>query len=77
MIKVTVELPAWVVARLLRAKFPEEICGPTIEERLEFWADDIAFSMLHEQAIATDRQTDASPYGRSRVETEQDDDIDL
>jgi len=77
--KVTVELPDWVVAMLLRARLHPEVCGPTIEERLAFWADDMAVAILEDQAIEQDRKADESQYRSLRLtekpKTPEDDDI--
>lgn len=48
--KVTVDLPDWIVAALLRAYVPEELAGATIEERLYFIADDWAVTIMSHEA---------------------------
>jgi hypothetical protein len=65
--KVTVELPDWIVAMLLRARIPEEICGASIEDRLVFLADDMAVAILEDQAIEQDGRADESKYRSLRI----------
>ena len=40
--RVTVDLPEWVVSALLAWNVPEEYAGPSIEERLCFLAEESA-----------------------------------
>lgn len=44
--KVTVDLPDWIVKALLEWRIPDEHAGPTIEDRLAFLADDAALAIL-------------------------------
>lgn len=44
--KVTVDLPDWVVTALLAWNVPEELAGASIEERLCFLAEDSASGIL-------------------------------
>lgn len=65
--KVTIELQHWVVAMLLRARIHPNVCGPTIEERIVFWANDMAVAILDDQAIEQDREADQSQYRSLRL----------
>jgi len=46
--KVTVDLPDWIVKALLEWRIPEEHAGPTIGDRLAFLADASALNIMAE-----------------------------
>lgn len=53
LIRVTLDLPNWIVAALMSLKGPPEIIGETLEERAYFVLDDHA---LHIESAAHARQ---------------------
>jgi len=59
--KVTVELEAWVVEMLLRAKMQDKGLV-TIEGRLAYWAEELADRVWEDKAIAQDKIADSSEF---------------
>ena len=62
-------------ARLAAAKFPEEVCGPSIEEKIAFLLDHVLCGV--ESSAATSRSIMLYRKFGLRHREDEDDDIDL
>lgn len=71
--KVTVDLPDWIVKALLEWHIPEEYAGPTIEDRLYFLADSSAMSISREN----DRVRRLKFFRALGIPTDDEDDDDI
>lgn len=54
--KVTIDLPDWIATALLAWDIPDDLAGPSIEERLYFLADDAALGITRDLAHMKQRR---------------------
>lgn len=71
--KVTVDLPDWIVKALLEWHVPPEYAGPTIEERLAYLAEESALAILAQN----DRTRRQKLYRALGLRSDDDDDDDI
>lgn len=75
--RVTLDLPDWIVAALMDIKGPPEIVGESLEDRAYFVLDDYASHVVDSARRRQEREKSRELRGRLGFDVVEDDEIDL